>query len=290
MPQVYSWRFHVRSYEMDGSGFARPTAYLNYIEEGAVQASASLGFDYAWYQANQRTWVARKLMIRFYAPVTYGDDLELFTWISDIRRVQSHREYDLRRVSDGLPILRARTNWVYLDSTTMRPTRIPDEFTKVFGENSPLDDLDTGLVEPIPIEDPVIHTEERRVQHAELDPTGHVNNSFYIGWVEQSLTNALRTAGWPPERFASSDSDFKMYPLSHQIEYFRSALDDEPIWIVTRLNEIGYDRAAWHHEIRHGATGELIAKDVTVRTFADAHGPRSIPDALHIALIQRARS
>jgi YbgC/YbaW family acyl-CoA thioester hydrolase len=139
----------------------------------------------------------------------------------------------------------------------------------------------------ISIEEPIIHTEERRVQRHELDSQGHVNNSVYVAWAEQAITNALRAVGWPPERFTTTE--FSMTPLAVEVDYLRSALDNEPIWIVTRLAEVGRDRAAWHNEIRHGATGELIAKTVSVRVFTDAKGPRSIPDALEIALVQRQK-
>src|SRR5215470_17896979 len=97
MPKVYSWRFNVRSYELDVSGQVAPPTFLNYLEEGAVQASAAEGYDYNWYFANNRMWVVRKITMRYFSPAVHGDELELYTWVSDFRRVQSNREYDLRR-------------------------------------------------------------------------------------------------------------------------------------------------------------------------------------------------
>ncbi len=286
VPKIYTWRFRVRTYELDATGHVRLPAYLNYFEEGAVQASASYGYDFAWYSANHSVWVARTTTVRYNMPAGYGDELELRTWISDVRRVQSHREYDLRHL-DGRPVARGRTNWVYLDSITMRPQRMPSDFAEAVVPGG-LEDLDTVVYDPIRVEDPIVHTEERRVQRHELDSAGHVNNAFYLAWTEQAITNSLRAAGWPPERF--STANFAIYPLSHQIEYFRSALDDEPVWLVTRLAEVGRDRAAWHNEIRQGATNELIARAVVMRRFENANGPRSIPDALELALMQRVRS
>jgi YbgC/YbaW family acyl-CoA thioester hydrolase len=287
MAKIYSWRFRVRTYELEASGQVRPPIYLNYLEEGASQASASLGYDQEWYTRHKRMWVVRNMTLRYYEPALLGDELELYTWVSDFRRVQSHREYDLRRVNDETPILRARANWVFLNTETMQPQRLSDDIIAEFDPTGELEDLDVAVVDPIPIEEPVIHTEERRVQYYELDSQGHVNNAVYLTWAHQSMTNALRAVGWPPERLAGSG--FAMQAHADEIEYSRSALDDEPIWIVTRLAEIGRDRAAWHTEIRHGATGELIAKNVSIRVFYDARGPRSIPDALHLPLMQRTR-
>src|SRR5258708_16044043 len=124
MAKVYSWRFQVRTYELDVTGEVRPAAFLNYLEEGAVQASTAGGYGYDWYKENNRMWVVRKFTIRYYGPAVYGDELELATWVSDFRRVQSNREYALQR-SDGELVLRARGNWVFMNVQTMQPQRIP---------------------------------------------------------------------------------------------------------------------------------------------------------------------
>jgi acyl-CoA thioester hydrolase len=288
MPKTSTWRFQVRSYELGPSAQVGPATFLHYIEEGSWQASLSGGFGYDWYRQNNRIWVVRKMTIRYYASVTFGEELELKTWISDYRRVQVYREYDVRRVSDGQPLVRARANWVYMNAETMQPARLPDEIMAEFQPTGEVETLDTSVPDSISIEEPLIHTDEHRVQYYELDSAGHVNNSVYLFWAEQALINALRTAGWPPERLNSSD--FTTHPLASEIEYFRSALDDEPVWIVTQLAAVGRDRAAWRIDARHGATGELMAKVTIVRAFKDAQGARSIPDALHLALVQRTRT
>src|SRR5256885_2390139 len=83
-----------------------PPVFLNYLEEGAIQASAEKGYTYQWYNENKRVWFVRKATIRYFELVTYGEELELRTWVSDSRRVQSHREYDLRLFFYKAPVAR----------------------------------------------------------------------------------------------------------------------------------------------------------------------------------------
>lgn len=282
MSQKYTWRFRVRSYEVGAAGIVKPAVYLNYLEEGAIEASASFGYDYDWYMRQQHLWLVRKLTLRYLAPARTDDELELTTWISDIRRVQSNREYALGRVRDGAPIVRARHNWVYVNMATLLPERVPAEFIERLQPTGEQEDLDIGLSDPVTIDAPCLHVEERRARYHELDQNAHVNNAVYIDWVEQSITTALREAGWPPERLHSAD--FTMQHVAHEMEYFRSALDDEPIRIETQLAEIGGDRAAWTNDIKHGLTGELIARDRTVFAFTDAEGACPMPDELRLAL------
>src|SRR5258706_14115337 len=108
MPKVYSWRFNVRSYELDVSGQVAPPTILNYLEEGAVQASASEGYDYNWYFANHRMCDVRKITMRHYSSAVIENELELYTCESYFRRVQAKREFDLRLAGDDERIVRVR--------------------------------------------------------------------------------------------------------------------------------------------------------------------------------------
>jgi acyl-CoA thioester hydrolase len=282
-PKIYNHRFTVRAHELDPYRNVKPQVYLNYLEEAATQASDSWGYGYQWYFDHRRAWVARKHTLRYYAAITYPDEIRAYTWIADIRRVQSHRDYELRRADTDQRVLRGRTNWVYIDSQTFRPQAVPDEFqVAVVTDPDGLETLDTGIPEAVIIERPVTYVEQRRVSYHELDAAGIVNNSVYLAWADSTLANALRSVGWSPDKLATSD--FSMSLLAYELEYFRAARDNDSLTVRVNLAEVGSDRAAWHIEIRNTEQDELLCKARTVRAFSDDNGTRSIPDALLLAL------
>lgn len=282
MAKKHSWRFTVRTYEVGASGIVNPAIYLNYLEEAALQASDSLGYGFDWYMAQRRIWLVRKLTIRYFTPAQINDELEITTWISDSRRVQSNRDYSVIRTRDGERILRGRHNWVFVNMDTLLPERIPPAIAESFLVNEAVEPLDINLNDPAKVASPISYIEERRVQYHELDRNQHVNNAVYITWAEQAITNALRAANWPPDRLAAAD--FQMMRVGREVEYFRSAVDDEPIQIVTQLTETDATCAAWTSDIRHTETNELIAQDRALFAFSDASGARPIPAELLTAL------
>jgi len=286
MAKTYKWRFHVRSYEVDPYGFVRASAYINYLEEVAIQASESLGYGYDWYFEQQRMWLVRKLILNEITPARINDDLILSTWIGESRRVQVNREYELRRASDNALLLRGRHNWVFVNLATLLPERLPPELTDKFKPTNISESIDVGIPEAITPADVPLYTEMRRVEYHELDQNKHVNNAVYVGWVEQALTHSLREIGWPPDRLLSDT--LAMRRVGREIEYFRSALDDEPMRITTRLDEVGIERAVWLSEIWHADSNELIARDRTVFAFSNANGACGIPDELYSDLTSTA--
>ncbi|MCC7208779.1 MAG: thioesterase family protein [Anaerolineae bacterium] len=278
MSNVYAWRFRVRTYELGARSQVKLNVYQNYMEEAAVQASGSHGYDWAWYHANGCFWVARAITLRYGAPALYPDELEMQTWVSDFRRVSSNREFVLRRVKDEALVLRARTNWVYLDMHTMRPQRIPEAFRAAFDP--------TGAVEPLEVEiedgqtpdAPLTYAETRAVARYELDSAGHVNNAVYTGWIEQTIEDGLRAAGWGVDQ--RDAEGVRLVPLGRKIEYLRSAQDADALRLTMRVAQVGASRVRFRTEISDAARGDVFTVDETVKECVGQDGPVALPAAL----------
>lgn len=282
MSKVYAWRFRVRTYELGARSQVKLNAYQNYMEEAAIQASGSHGFDWRWYQARGSMWVARKITLRYGAPALYPDELEMQTWVSDFRRVSSNREYLLRRVNDGALVLRARTNWVYLDTASMRPQRVPDEFRTAFDPTGAVEPLEVEIEDAQAPDAPLCYAESRAVARYELDSAGHVNNAVYTGWIEQTIEDGLRAAGWGSYQRAAEG--LRLVPLGRTIEYLRSAQDAEPLRIETRVAAIGATRVRFRTQISDAQSGDVLTVDDTVKACIGPEGPVALPAALCGAL------
>lgn len=275
MAKIYTWQFAVRTYDLGQDKLVKPAAYLNYLQEAATQASAWCGYDYDWYQANRRSWFARKTTVRYYQPVGYGDTLNIQTWVSDYKRVQSNREYDLRR-ADGTPVLRGRTNWVYIDLDTLRPTRAPEDFITNFEPSGEVSPLDVEIGAPKTPTAPRLFEEVRRVQLYEIDSAAHVNNSVYGAWAEDTFANFCAELGL--DEILSAHGT-KMSPLSCEIEYLRAAQVREMVYLNTRLLAYNTESASFMVEMR-AASGDLLATDTLGRSFTDASGKPHLPEAV----------
>ena len=135
MTRIYRRRFLVRGHEMDATGRVHDSVFLHYVQQVAYEASSDAGYDIRMYNALGTVWVIRQQTIVYLAPLTYNDVVEATTWVSDMRRVRSHREYVLRRVSDERLIALTRADWVYIDTATQFPRRIPREAAEAFRPN-----------------------------------------------------------------------------------------------------------------------------------------------------------
>lgn len=99
--------------------------YLNYLTECGSQALAAFGWPFQRLQETGLGVFLRRLQIQYLQPALPDDNLELTTWISDVRRAAALRHYTILRAGDAVPVMRAQTYSVWVDVRSGQPARIP---------------------------------------------------------------------------------------------------------------------------------------------------------------------
>jgi acyl-CoA thioester hydrolase len=236
VPLTHLRAFRVRHYECGPDGLVQAANYLRYMQEAAFDASAAAGYDMARYEAMGCHWLIRETEVEYHAPLRYGQTVEVRTWVADFRRVRSRRAYEFRLPADGTRspgalVARAHTDWVFLDTETLRPATIPGEMrVAFFPEGPPVTAPPRDRFPDVSPPAGAFH-QRRQVERRDLDPAGHVNNCVYLDYVQEcgrlwAATEGREPAGVP-------------LPRQCRIEYRLPALLDEELELVTWLEDDG---------------------------------------------------
>ena len=129
--RVYSRSFTIPTDVIDENGHVNNVAYVQWMQDIAVEHYASIGGIEA--QGSNATWVVREHKIEYFVPAFAGEEIEIKTWVENIRRVRSLRKYEFVRKSDGRVLVQGETDWVFVDAKTGRPLPIPEEVARTFG-------------------------------------------------------------------------------------------------------------------------------------------------------------
>jgi acyl-CoA thioester hydrolase len=270
MTHIFTTRFRIRQYELDARGELPNSTLLRLFQETATRASQDAGYGVEWYAEHQTVWVVHRMTLEHLRPMRYRDELALTTWVSDIERVRSHREYIARNAATNEIVARGRARWAYLHSETLSPTRIPANFGEHFAPNGVravprVEPRAYALPAPIARRE---HRARRRVQRYEADEMQHVNNAVYLDWLEQALADAV--AAHPSTFLHSAQDAPRLCAHRHDIEYARSALPGDEVEIVTRLAGAGYCASAWELQVNRGE--ELLVRDHITALWVDDAG------------------
>jgi acyl-CoA thioester hydrolase len=99
------------------------------MQEAAIRHGTSI----PEYRPPEHTgWFVREHRIEYLSPAFLGDEIEVRTWVSEMRRVRAQRRYEFIRKADGRVVVRGETVWIFVDLTTGRPIPIPAEILVLF--------------------------------------------------------------------------------------------------------------------------------------------------------------
>ncbi|MBI5957721.1 MAG: acyl-CoA thioesterase [Chloroflexi bacterium] len=131
----FTLRRRVEWRDIDPAQHVNNATYLAFFEDSAMQDSISRGWPVARMSEAGFALVIRRYRIEYKLPAVLGDDLDVSTWISDVKRSTALRHFTAARVSDGALVARAFSQWVWVDLATGRPIRIPPDFIGDFASN-----------------------------------------------------------------------------------------------------------------------------------------------------------
>ena len=273
MPLIHERTFRVRHYECDTYGHLNGTNYLRYMQETAFDAAAAAGYGLSRHKEMGRLWLVRQTGIEYFRPLFYNDPVQVKTWVEDFRRLDSRRAYEFRKTGSDELAARAYTDWVFLDTATMRPAPIPQEVKEAFvPEGFPERNGRRERIPAAPPPPPGVFRLARRVEWRDIDPLGHVNNAAYLAYAEDCGVQVAAAFGWPMSR--CTEAGFGIIVRRHQIEYQRQAVLDDEIEVSTWVSDFRQTSAIRHYLIRDQSSGGVLVRVRSLYGWVDLKAGR----------------
>jgi len=122
---------------IDVNGHVNNVQYVQWMQEAAMEHSASLGWPTERYLALGRTWIIRSHTIEYFHSAYAGDALTVYTWVADFQKIRTLRKFRFHRPADDTVLAVAATVFIFCDLHTGRPRTIPPEVLAAYPLVSP---------------------------------------------------------------------------------------------------------------------------------------------------------
>jgi acyl-CoA thioester hydrolase len=109
--------------------------------------------------------------------------------------------------------------------------------------------------------DPLEYAEQWRVRSYELDSNGHVNNTVYVGWIEEIATRHAEAAGYGREWTRARGGAWVIH--RNDITYHRPAVYGDEVEVRVQVESIRYARGVRRTWITRVADQELLCEALT---------------------------
>ncbi|MFN8379608.1 MAG: thioesterase [Anaerolineae bacterium] len=127
MRRVVEWR------DVDSVEHVNNAVYLSYMEESAIEQSASIHWPMQRMRDEGFGVVARKHQIEYRLQAELGDPLLVTTFLSEPRRSSIIRNFIIAR-PDGEVVARSRSLYLCVNLSTGMPMRIPQQVMEDFAD------------------------------------------------------------------------------------------------------------------------------------------------------------
>jgi len=123
-------KLRVRYGETDQMGYCYYGNYAQYFEVGRVEALRDCGMSYRELEGRGIMLPVSEFSVNYFYPALYDDELTITTRIVSLKGARIIFEYEIHNSNLRL-ISKAQTTLVFVNKSSMRPTKAPDDFIQL---------------------------------------------------------------------------------------------------------------------------------------------------------------
>ncbi|XP_022899586.1 palmitoyl-acyl carrier protein thioesterase, chloroplastic-like isoform X2 [Olea europaea var. sylvestris] len=194
---IFRQNFSIRSYEIGADRTASIETLMNHLQETAlnhVKTAGLLGDGFGSTREmckRNLIWVVSKMQVIVDQYPTWGDVVQVDTWVAASGKNGMRRDWLVRDSNTGDILTRASSVWVMMNKETRRLAKIPDEVREEIGgyfvDSLPVVDEDSRKLPKLNGDNADYVRTGLTPRWSDLDVNQHVNNVKYVGWILESV-------------------------------------------------------------------------------------------------------
>lgn len=194
---IFRQNFSIRSYEIGADRTASVETLMNHLQETAlnhVKTAGLLGDGFGSTPEmckRNLIWVVTKVQVIVDRYPTWGDVVQVDTWVAASGKNGMRRDWLVRDSNTGDILTRASSLWVMMNKETRRLAKIPDEVREEIGgyfvDSLPVVDEDSRKLPKLNDDNADYIRNGLTPRWSDLDVNQHVNNVKYVGWILESV-------------------------------------------------------------------------------------------------------
>lgn len=209
---MYRFKSRIRYSEVDACKKLDLSSIINYFQDCTIFHSEDVGLGQSFFQTYRRTWIISSWQVNVLRYPKLFEEITISTYLYDIKGFMGFRNFQMTD-NTGETCAIADSTWIYMNTDTMKPTRVAKEDLSAYNIGRKLDmEYKKGkilLPENLDKLDPF------PVLPSMIDSNHHVNNSQYVTFASNYLPEHFHPTEMRVEyRNAAKIGDI-IYPLAY---------------------------------------------------------------------------
>lgn len=181
----FSKKYNINYYNCDQNLELSIVSLIRFFEDIAIVHSNSVQLGFKFYNENKVAWYLTRWLVNVKDLPKFNETITVVTNPKSFYNFYANREYVVLN-EKGDEIVSANTLWVFLDSETLKPKKIPENVFKGYGLNDDGRKFFSKLNEVI-LPNEFAACSNFRILQRDIDYNNHVNNSQYISYALETI-------------------------------------------------------------------------------------------------------
>ena len=189
MEPIFRQSYQISASHVDCFGRAKPATLLYFSQEAAGAHCRQLALDWDTLAKRQLFWAVIRYKVQVTRLPVLDETITVETWPMPTTRAAFPRStvaYD----AQGKELFRAIGLWVLMDMGSRSMVLPAKSGVELEGTVRGNELAPPNSILPKPLD----NTVSRRVGYTELDRNGHMNNTYYLNWIDDLLPSAFHAA------------------------------------------------------------------------------------------------
>ncbi len=222
---MYSFESRIRYSETNFHKKLTLTGITNYFQDCSTFQSEDLGLGIEPLSQINRAWLLNSWQILVNRAPSMGESITVGTWAYDFKGFYGYRNFIMKDAKDQVCAV-ANSLWVYVDTSTGHPAKIPPEAGALYG-SEPKYPMEYAS-RKVPVPENLTEHPSFCVVSANIDTNNHVNNGQYILMAEEYLPEGFDVKELRVEYRNAAYLGDRIYPkVSCQDKLYTVVLEDE---------------------------------------------------------------
>lgn len=180
---MYSFQSRVRYSELNHYQGSLPcSSIINYFQDCSTFQSEALNLGFSYLDSINRVWLLNGWQLKLLQPARLGEVITVGTWPYAFKGFYGYRNFIMKNEKEEVLAV-ANSTWVYIDTVTGRPTRVPEDVGYTLEPPYPMEYSDRKVELP----DNMVTLPSFSINKSNIDSYNHVNNGQYVKMAEEYL-------------------------------------------------------------------------------------------------------
>ncbi|MBO4896918.1 MAG: hypothetical protein J5590_01305 [Clostridia bacterium] len=180
---MYTENITIKYSDLAPNQKASVASMLRFFQNAAIAHTSKAGFPLSYLYAQNRAWILISMNVDFYRMPEDGENIKITTFAPRFDRVYGYRCFEAED-KDGNIIAKAASLWIFLNTETIRPATVLDEFYEKYGGG---DDTGYEFIRREQKFETGPESDILKVTKHDIDTNHHVNNVRLEEFAEEAV-------------------------------------------------------------------------------------------------------